>query len=225
MTLQQLAADFLLLMKKQEEADRILEKLASIPSSNLGSALRTDEDKKAFWINCYNAFFLYLRREKGIDKPVIYRERLCKIAGEVFSLDEIEHGILRRYRWKLSLGYLPKLFTPSRIKKLAVQKLDFRIHFALNCGAVSCPPIAFYSAPQIEAQLEMATLSFLENETSYNAQKDEISFTRLGLWYKGDFGGKSGIRRIVKQYLDLGTPKSQIIFMDYNWEENLNNFA
>jgi thiol-disulfide isomerase/thioredoxin len=37
----------------------------------------------------------------------------------------------------------------------AVQKkVDYRIHFALNCGAKSCPPIVYYSPEKLDQQLE-----------------------------------------------------------------------
>lgn len=225
MSLQQAAADLLLAVKKQENASPFLEHLARFPENELWQSLLGDQEKKSFWINCYNAFFLHLRRDQGIGKPAIYRNQLCHVAGQVFSLDEIEHGILRRYRAKLGLGFLPNLFAPGRIRELAVKKIDFRIHFALNCGAQSCPPIAFYTSDLIEQQLELGTQSFLENETTYDEAENQLYFSRLGLWYLGDFGGRRGIRKIVQQYLDLGQPNSRIIFTDYNWAENLDNFA
>lgn len=225
MPLQQIAADFLLAVKKREDTSTPLQALASVPANDLVSSLSTDQEKKAFWINIYNAFFLYLRRDQGIPKPTIYRERLCHIAGQAFSLDEIEHGILRRYRAKLGLGFLPNLLTPRHIRALAVDQIDFRIHFALNCGAQSCPPIAFYHSEKIEQQLEVATFSFLESETSFKSEQNEIHFSKLGLWYLGDFGGRRGIRRIVKKYLDIGKANSRVLFTNYNWEENLDNFA
>ena len=73
--------------------------------------------------------------------------------GLILSLDDIEHGILRRYRQKYSLGYLPQFWVNNTIKKLAVHEMDNRIHCALSCGAVSCPAIAFYDAENIDAQL------------------------------------------------------------------------
>ncbi|MEL7248615.1 MAG: DUF547 domain-containing protein [Bacteroidota bacterium] len=225
MSLQQLAADLLLAVKRREDATPLISRLARLPVGVLKANLSTDEQKKAFWINCYNAFFLHLRRDQGVEKPTIYRNQLCRIAGQDFSLDEIEHGILRRYRAKRGAGFLPNLFTPRHIRKLAVDRIDFRIHFALNCGAISCPPIAFYTPEQIDQQLEIATTSFLENDTWFEPEKNEVHFSRLGLWYLGDFGGPHGIRKIVQHYLKVGQPSSQIIFNDYNWEENLDNFV
>lgn len=223
--IQKSAADFLLALKLGQSVDHHLAKLSAFTPHLLREELRTDQQKKAFWINCYNAFFLYLRRNQGIEKPAIYREQLCKIGGQTFSLDEIEHGILRRYRAKLARGYLPDLLAPASIRELAVKQIDARIHFALNCGAVSCPPIAFYSVEKIDQQLDWASESFLESETDVLTAKKEIHFSRLGYWYLGDFGGRAGIRKMVQQYLKLATKGYRVIFKDYNWDEDLNNFA
>ena len=61
------------------------------------------------------------------------------VGGLLFTLDEIEHGILR-----CNKGH-PKdenpMFEDEARKSLSLSFLDPRIHFALNCGATSCPPI------------------------------------------------------------------------------------
>jgi hypothetical protein len=110
------------------------------------------------------------------------------------------------------------------IKKHAVSKIDYRIHFALNCGAKSCPPIAFYTADNIEQQLETATLSFLDNETDYLEEKKEVHISRLFLWFLSDFGGKKGIRNILKEKLHLNTNGFKLVFKKYSWEEQLDNY-
>ena len=132
---------------------------------------------------------------------------------------------MRKYRWKFSLGYLPNFFAPGLIKSLAVKKVDFRIHFALNCGAKSCPPIAFYSPDRLEEQLEMATLSFLEAETDIFEEKREIHSTRLFQWYAGDFGGPIGARKILQNYLNKDLKGFKLIYKTYNWAESLDNFT
>lgn len=103
------------------------------------------------------SFFQYVIKKR----PVIFKDKSIHFADAHFSLDEVEHGILRKYRWKYSFGYLPQFLPAMRIKQLAVEAIDFRIHFALNCGAKSCPPIAFYRYDKINDQLDLATQSFL----------------------------------------------------------------
>ena len=185
----------------------------------------SDDQKKAFWINCYNAFFQILRYEYQLKKPGIFHHQLINIAGKNFSLDDIEHGVLRRNKFKWSLGYFSNPFASRLIKKLAVTRLDYRIHFALNCGAKSCPPIAFYQPDRLQQQLEIATLSFLESETLVNTDKKQIRISRIFLWFRGDFGGPVGIRRILRDRLNISTSGMRLVFAKYDWEEVLTNFT
>jgi len=59
-----------------------------------------------------------------LNRPNIYTDKVVIIAGEKFSLDDMEHGVLRKYRYKKSLGYLPNIFAPTFIKELAVETID-----------------------------------------------------------------------------------------------------
>ncbi len=97
--------------------------------------------------------------------------------------------------------------------------------YKLNCGAKSCPPIAFYSADKIEQQLEIATLSFLENETDIFSEKKEIHVTTLFKWFLGDFGGLKGIRKILKEKLNIDAHHYKLVFKAYSWEEQLDNYV
>ena len=221
----QLSEKLLMAVKMGQPTDPFADQLASYPFDRFCEYFINDDRKKAFWINAYNAFFLILRLQKKLQKPTIYRARSINLAGQFLSLDDIEHGILRKYRFKWSLGYLPDPFAPKVTKKLAVATMDYRIHFALNCGARSCPPIAFYAPEKIESQLELATLSFLENETAVFPEKKEIHVTRLFLWFLGDFGGRRGIKKILKEKLKIKMNGHKLVFKAYDWEEELNNFV
>jgi hypothetical protein len=220
-----LSESLLLALKTNIPYEKLVMELATTDRQSLEDQLTNDKAKKAFWINIYNSFFLILRKYNRIDKSIIYTKKLIVVAGQKMSLDDIEHGILRRYRIKISLGYLPNLFAPTWIKKWAVDELDFRIHFALNCGAASCPPIAFYSDTRIESQLEMATLSFLESETKIDHDNKKLHLSQLFKWYMGDFGGKSGSRMIISEYLKTDVSNYKIEYSPYNYDEELDNFV
>ena len=86
-------------------------------------------------------------------------------ASQGYSLDAIEHGVLRlnarppyRLRRLLAAGDPRRDAAPSR--------LDPRVHFALNCGAVSCPPIRAYEADGLDPELEATTRRYIRAETS-----------------------------------------------------------
>lgn len=224
MNLNKISEQLLLAVKNESAYEPFLIKLAEYKKADIEDQLHNDQIKNAFWINIYNAFFQILRKYRHLNQPKIYTAKEMVIAGYKLSLDDIEHGILRRYRYKYSLGYFPNLFASTMIKKWAVSKIDYRIHFALNCGAKSCPPIAFYSVDQLEEQLEFSARSFLEGETQIDEQEKKIHTSRLFLWFLNDFGGKKGSRIIISKYLDQDLDGYKLIYNDYSWEESLNNY-
>jgi len=218
------ASRYLQLIKSQESIHDIRAELKEGTLDLLHQELHTDERKQAFWINIYNAAFIDMRRT-GITKPAVYKKRLIPIADFRISLDEIEHGILRRFRSKASLGYLPQLFPRKIIKKLAVHQLDPRIHFALNCGAASCPPIHYYQLKKIDQQLSLAERSFIESDSLVRDKKKQIEVSKIFLWYQGDFGGKAGIKRLHSKVLKRNLHNYKLSYSNYDWTEDLDNWG
>ncbi|MFK7799472.1 MAG: DUF547 domain-containing protein [Aureispira sp.] len=221
----ELAQQLLLAVKMQQDSQPLQDQLAQLTLDQLEGDLSLAKRQKAFWINCYNAYFLILRRDQQVDKSDIYTKAFFTIAQQKFSLDDVEHGILRRFRYKYSLGYWPQLFVPAHIRRLAVEAVDYRIHFALNCGAKSCPPIAFYTPKDLSKQLNAATQSFLEQETDFDDERKIVHTTRLFLWYLGDFGSPWGIRQIFKAQLNKDIRGYKIKYKRYSWDEDLDNFV
>lgn len=67
------------------------------------------------------------------------------ISGYTYSLNDIENGILRANR--KPIGSLRKPFPKGDPRLLvALPNPEPKVHFALVCGAKSCPPIKTYSA-------------------------------------------------------------------------------
>jgi len=220
---QQATEALLLQTKLDKETQAIRRYLAHMDFHELNQFLSDDSSKKAFWINIYNAFFQLLSKT-GKKHPEIYREKLVTIGQKEFSLDDIEHGILRRFRLKGKDSYHEDPTVPLWIRDMAVREVDFRIHFALNCGAVSCPPIAFYSFEKLEDQLEAASLSFLTQETTIDLDRREVRISKLFQWYEADFGGEAGTLEILERYLQKKLKGWKIIYEVYDWSEKLNNY-
>lgn len=220
-----LSGQLLLYVKSEDPTDSLELALSRIAPSELKTGLSNDIARKVFWINMYNAWFQILSLRDTVDQSNLFTVKSIPIATMLFSLDEIEHGILRKYRSKYSLGYLPQFFPPSIIKQLSVSKIDYRIHFALNCGAKSCPPIAFYDYDSLEEQLETAARSFLSSETEIDEEKKLVRASKIMEWFKADFGGIRGIRRILSKYLDKDLSGYAIQFKEYNWDAQLKNFV
>ena len=224
MNIQQLSQQLLLKVKMNEPTSPLTTKIEQTSLDFITSSLDNDEDKKAFWINIYNAYYQILRKEFNLKNPEIFRNKAIVFSGLKLSLDDIEHGILRQGRIKWTLGYLRNPFLSRSTRKLMVSEMDYRFHFALNCGARSCPPIAFYSPDQIQRQLDMATGSFLAQETEINSTNQVVHVSRIFLWFLGDFGGFKGIRRIISRFMDVSLNNYTLKFKPYDWEEDLMNF-
>ena len=107
---------------------------------------------------------------------------------------------------------------------MQVKTLDYRIHFALNCGAISCPPILVYEFNKIESQLHLATVSFIESETTIENHKKIIETSKLFLWYKADFGSTCDIKQIIERIFNQKLKKYSIKYKPYNWTKQLNKF-
>lgn len=212
-------------VKTEAATDTLERQLATINLPDLVYGLSDDKARKTFWINIYNAWFQILATREHKTRPAIFTNKLVNVAGTLFSLDDIEHGILRRYRNKLSQGYREQSNVPVAIKQLAVAEIDYRIHFALNCGAKSCPPIAFYKYERIDDQLNLAAASFLSSETKVDETNKELTTSKILFFYEGDFGGKAGILKMLSKYLNQNFTGYKIKYAPYDWDAKLKNFS
>ena len=227
-TFVKLSQDFMYAAKTNEATAAYIIKLQNLNYNELLSGLKNDDDKKAFWINLYNAYTnasLHANPDQYKSRNKFFGNKNIIIAGKTFSLDKIEHGILRRSSIKWSLGYLSKLFPDKTEKNLRVNKLDYRIHFALNCGAKSCPPIAFYNPENLNTQLDVATSAYLTSEVSYDAATNILQLPALLNWFRRDFGGKQKMIELLKSKQILQKDVNpKIKFKKYDWTLYLDNY-
>ena len=223
-----LSQEFIYSAKTSSPADAFLIQLRTLNYNDL-LALDTDDLKNAFWINLYNGYTQVLLQGdpgKYKNRNSFFKSKQIDVAGMLLSLDDIEHNFLRRSKIKWSLGHLNKLFPSKREKEMRVDKVDYRIHFALNCGAKSCPPIAFYNNETLDAQLELATKAYLYSETDYDSSKNVVMLPAIMSWFRADFGGKKGMIQILKKHNIIpADAKPKIRFKDYDWTLMLNNYT
>ncbi len=177
--------------------------LASLDPDELAAALSDDVSRIAFWLNVYNAVV----RARILADPAAYRRRwrffaapAVVVAGRALSPNAIEHGILRRSAVLIGLGYVRNPFPSSFERRMRVSRVDPRIHFALNCGARSCPPLAAWDSATLHGDLERATAAYLTSECRRLGNGREVRVPRFLLWYLGDFGGPAGVRRLLRRH-------------------------
>lgn len=224
----QLSQEFMYAAKTGDSTGYFEQLLQEVSYADLKTGLQSDDEKKAFWINLYNGFTQVLLKhnpDSYKNRGKFFSARHINIAGKQFSLDDIEHGILRRSKIKWSLGHLNKLFPGKTEKELQVSQLDYRLHFALNCGAKSCPPIAFYNPENINPQLELATNAYLQSEAEYDATSNMLKLPAIMGWFRRDFGGKRKMIALAREKKIIpqdANPK--IKFKPYDWTLYTNNY-
>lgn len=167
----------------------------------------------AYWLNVYNALTLDLvldhyplKSIKDIGSP--WKRKLTTVEGVELSLNQIENDIVRK-QWK-----------------------EPRIHFALNCASVSCPPLRAeaYDGRTLHDQLREQTVAFLADEDmNYLDAKGTLRLSKIFQWYGEDFEQESmSVVDWVRPYIAelRAIPRSQKVKIKhgkYDW--NLNEAA
>ena len=182
-----------------------------------------DKERLAYWINVYNAYTIELinahkERESirninttlGFAGKGPWHEKLVKAGGKVYHLDNVEHDIIRK-QWS-----------------------EPRIHFALVCAAMSCPPLRSeaYTGPKLEGQLADQARRFLIETPSAN-RVDVPSATVYGSmiyasYYREDFGSTDAkIGAYLAQFYPDGPEKQlllsgkfKLVGTHYDWTLN-----
>ena len=193
------------------------------------------EAKLAFWINIYNALVVHgivaLNIKRSVKEVSSFFNAVCyNVGGHVFSLDDIEHGILRRNKKKHFLSRKPFSDRDPR-KRFILEGLDPRIHFALVCGSNSCPPIDVYEAGEIDEQLDLVAGAFINSEEVTVDQEDnKLRLSKIFKWYGDDFGGKEDLIAFITKYrydadekafLATNLKQLHLAYHDYDWSLNM----
>ncbi len=221
----ELSRDLIEAARYDKPHEQLLQRLAELPRQELADSLDTDAERLAFWTNVYNAhiqFFLKEHPEWYEDRGAFFKADRIEVAGKILSFDKIEHGLIRRSKVKWSLGFLPKLFTNKFEKQFRVDEVDPRIHFALNCGAKDCPPVANYSATKLDAQLEASTKRYLNNNSDYLPEENKVRVTSLMNWFRADFGDRI---EFLKRYDVIPEDaEPSLDYRTYDWTLALDNY-
>ncbi len=159
------------------------------------------------------------------DRGSFFSKPRVEIAGMKLSFDDIEHGILRRSKPKWTLGFIPNPFAKKFERKFRVDEVDPRIHFVLNCGAISCPPIRLLELGRLDEQLDLATRTYLKKITELNQEKEKIATTPLMQWFRGDFGVYGGPKGTLEHFSVIDSERGWgLSFKNYDWAKDLDNF-
>ncbi|MBX0321949.1 DUF547 domain-containing protein [Halomicroarcula sp. F13] len=210
----------------------VLSALADLDETALDGVRDDRRTALAFWLNCYNAgTTLLVERlpdlyESRLRSLRFFRAPVVTVAGHSLGLEAIEHGILRGSRSKFGLGYLPRLLPDSFELRYRLTDPDPRIHFALHCGAASCPAIRAYDPPVVDDQLDTATRAYLDATVEYDGEAGVARVPRPFRWFPGDFGGRRGVLAFLRRYDQIPDGETPTLrYLEWDWSRDAPTFV
>ncbi len=196
------------------------------------AGLADDRQRLAFWINAYNALTIravldslpadprdwagYRISEQQVGGKSIWKGLTFTVGGGEWTLDGIEHGILR--------------------KKRGLR--DPRIHVALVCAARGCPPLwnRAYDPKHVDRQLTQAMGRFVgdRRHCRIDLAARKIEINKVFDWYASDFTNPrftphaGSMPAFLAEYVSdpaqaksLATGAWRIEYLEYDWRLNL----
>ncbi len=198
--------------------------LAALASADVASLPKNE--RLAFWINAYNAYTIQLINKHGERKSIRninktggfikaygpWKEKLAIVGGRAYGLDEIEQDIIR-----------PEFKEP-------------RIHFALVCAAIGCPPLRSeaYTGVALEMQLDDQARQFLLQAPTKNrvdVAKRTVYLSPIFVEFRDyimDFGGSNAaVGKYIARYFPPGAERDllqrgdfKVVVTEYDWALN-----
>ncbi|MHC5113784.1 MAG: DUF547 domain-containing protein [Planctomycetota bacterium] len=167
-----------------------------------------EADRLAYYLNAYNAIMLRRWLDAGAGetdgaRPAVNRAWFFvdawRVDGAWISLNTLEQLIIR-----------PRFEEP-------------RIHFALVCGAMSCPPLLGepFDGERLNAQLEGLGHRWLAEPDGATVRPDGVvEVSRIFKWYAGDFEDMGGVAGVIERYRPGAASPGEIVYQEYDWTIN-----
>lgn len=207
--------DYAKLKAAPGELDGYLKDVAAVPAAEF--ARWRESDRLALLINLYNAQTLRLItdhyplpsiRSIGVLPGAAWREPVVRQGGQIMTLDHLENKVIR-----------PQYREP-------------RIHFALVCAAVGCPPLRGepFVGARLNEQLDEQARRFLASadKNRFEPATATLHLSPIFKWYDKDFVASAGsLAAYVKPFLPevqrsalVDPAKVKVSFTDYDWTLN-----
>lgn len=195
--------NYKLLHNKPEELNLYLASLAKADMRGMSK-----NAQKALWMNAYNAYTLKVVadhyplksiRDISVNGKTAWDLPIAKVAGKMYTLNQIEHEILR------------KKFN------------DYRIHAGINCASFSCPVLLNqpFTEANVETLLDAAFRSFVNDPQRNKLNTDKLQLSEIFKWFAEDFAQDGGVLTVVKKYSQVEiSPRASISYLPYNWSLN-----
>ncbi len=170
----------------------------------------------AFLCNGYNANVLLMALDESrkpdfktvLDVPGFFDKLAITVGGKPMTLNDLENKVIRPFG-------------------------DPRIHAALVCAAMSCPPLRSepFAADRLDEQLAAQSTRWVNDRTKNHIDRTGLAVSRIMEWYGEDFTREPylGVAGFIRTYAKPGgdlartlaeNPNPTIRFLDYDWTLN-----
>jgi hypothetical protein len=189
-------------LKKLDEVVNFYATMEAPPISDAAS----QAEALAWNLNAYNAWILHNILQKYPTKGplagdlLFFRKNQIYISGRLTTFNDLEQNVIR-----------------PTFK-------DARVHFAINCASMSCPPlhVAPFDSLTLNQTLESLATAFINGKAVQMGNDGKtVSLSRIFEWYAEDFGGKENVIDYLNHYrVAKLSPALPIKFMNYDWSLN-----
>lgn len=185
--------------------------LAATPVSSLSRP-----EQLAYWINLYNSLTVQLILQNfpvdsirdisgNLFAPGPWEDQIVTVEGELLTLNDIEHRILRPI-WQ-----------------------DARLHYAVNCASLGCPNLAqqAYTAANANELLDTSATAFINHPRAATVSAGSLTVSSIYDWFQVDFGGsEAGVIAHLKRFAkdDLRSALASVDGIagdEYDWTLNI----
>lgn len=207
-------------------ADKRFESYLQLLSSTDPSLFKSDIEKLAFWINAYNAFTLKIVCDNYPVESIVDIGSGGLVVGHVLGTTVWDDEFITINKKKYSLNDIEHKIIREKFK-------EPRIHFALVCASISCPPLRneAFTADNLNEQLNNQAKNFLNDNSKniFDLKNRRAKISKVLDWYGDDFAANDEeLLKYLSKYLpqkvsdDLKnhTEKWKIDYLDYDWNLN-----
>ena len=186
-----------------------------------------------FWLNVYNALALQAVVARGLAgagrlAKGFFADSCFVVGGHEFSLDDIEHGLIRGNapRFRALRRQMPE---GDHRLALAPYVFDERAHFAMHSACRSSPCLRVYGKDTISGALEDAACDYVREHVRVEEGGAVLRVPKLFQWYEPDFGSEAGVREFVInrlereediEALDRRGGRCVLRYQDFDWTIN-----
>lgn len=206
--------DYLALQANAQPLKDVVAQLGAVSSASYESW--SEADQIAFLINAYNIITLDSiinqdpLKDSIKDIPGVWKFQTHTVMGKSLTLDNLEHDILRK------------------------DFVEPRIHAALVCAAISCPPLRRepYNGEALDVQLEDQVQIWMDSPIGLKIDRaqNQVSISAIFDWFGQDwqpqYGVESGFTGNEKQRATLNfisnyvSPEDRTFLMEGDYSLN-----